>query len=63
MNVIVRGAIAVVVALTTPLATSVTSHAGGVFPLDRNRLTREWFHSGSAVYNVAGPGFTVTRQS
>ena len=21
----------------------------GVFPLDRNRLTREWFHSGSAV--------------
>jgi hypothetical protein len=28
----------------------------GVFPLDRNRLTREWFHSGSAVYNVAGSG-------
>ena len=28
----------------------------GVFPLDRNRLTREWFHSGSAVYNVAGGG-------
>src|ERR1700750_2085393 len=28
----------------------------GVFPLDRNRLNREWFHSGSAVYNVAGPG-------
>jgi hypothetical protein len=28
----------------------------GVFPLDRNRLTREWFHSGSAVYNVAGEG-------
>jgi hypothetical protein len=28
----------------------------GVFPLDRNRLTREWFHSGAAVYNVAGPG-------
>ena len=28
----------------------------GVFPLDRNRLTREWFHSGSAMYNVAGPG-------
>ena len=28
----------------------------GVFPLDRNRLTREWFHSGSAVYDVAGPG-------
>src|ERR1700709_1979409 len=28
----------------------------GVFPLDRNRLTREWFHSGSAVYSVVGPG-------
>jgi hypothetical protein len=28
----------------------------GVFPLDRNRLTREWFHSGSARYTVAGPG-------
>ena len=28
----------------------------GVFPLDRNRLTREWFHSGNAQYNVAGPG-------
>ena len=28
----------------------------GVFPLDRNRLTRAWFHSGSAVYNVAGAG-------
>ena len=28
----------------------------GVFPLDRNRLTREWFHSGSAVFDVAGPG-------
>ncbi len=28
----------------------------GVFPLDRNRLTREWFHSGSAVYDVAGAG-------
>src|SRR6201996_4404374 len=27
----------------------------GVFPLDRNRLTREWFHSGSARYIVAGP--------
>lgn len=27
----------------------------GVFPLDRNRLTREWFHSGRAVYVVAGP--------
>ncbi|MCK0172821.1 MspA family porin [Mycolicibacterium sp. F2034L] len=28
----------------------------GVFPLDRNRLTREWFHSGRANYIVAGPG-------
>ena len=28
----------------------------GVFPLDRNRLTREWFHSGRVMYNVAGPG-------
>ena len=28
----------------------------GVFPLDRNRLTREWFHSGKATYIVAGPG-------
>src|SRR5258707_11658150 len=28
----------------------------GVFPLDRNRLTSEWVHSGSAVYNVDGPG-------
>ena len=28
----------------------------GVFPLDRNRLTREWFHSGKAKYMVAGPG-------
>ena len=28
----------------------------GVFPLDRNRLTREWFHSGKALYNVVGPG-------
>ena len=28
----------------------------GVFPLDRNRLTREWFHSGSAEYIVAGGG-------
>jgi len=27
-----------------------------VFPLDRNRLTREWFHSGRAMYSVAGPG-------
>ncbi|MCK0172820.1 MspA family porin [Mycolicibacterium sp. F2034L] len=28
----------------------------GVFPLDRNRLTREWFHSGRANYIVAGEG-------
>ena len=28
----------------------------GVFPLDRNRLTREWFHSGRAKYVVVGPG-------
>ena len=28
----------------------------GVFPLDRNRLTREWFHSGRAVYAVTGDG-------
>ncbi|HZQ34252.1 MAG TPA: MspA family porin [Mycobacterium sp.] len=27
----------------------------GVFPLDRNRLTREWFHSGRAKYQVTGP--------
>lgn len=27
----------------------------GVFPLDRNRLTREWFHSGRAKYIVTGP--------
>ena len=26
----------------------------GVFPLDRNRLTREWFHSGRAKYMVTG---------
>jgi len=26
----------------------------GVFPLDRNRLTREWFHSGRAKYICAG---------
>ncbi|HUO39723.1 MAG TPA: MspA family porin, partial [Mycobacterium sp.] len=23
---------------------------------DRNRLTREWYHSGKAVYHVTGPG-------
>lgn len=28
----------------------------GVTPMDRNRLTREWFHSGRAVYEVNGPG-------
>ena len=28
----------------------------GVFPLDRNRLTREWFHSGRAIYEVTGDG-------
>jgi hypothetical protein len=28
----------------------------GVFPLDRNRLTREWFHSGKATYAVTGDG-------
>ena len=28
----------------------------GVFPLDRNRLTREWFHSGKAIHTVVGPG-------
>jgi hypothetical protein len=28
----------------------------GVFPLDRNRLTREWFHSGKAKYTCDGPG-------
>lgn len=27
----------------------------GVAPLDRNRLTREWFHSGRASYSVVGP--------
>lgn len=28
----------------------------GVYPLDRNRLTREWFHSGKAMYQVVGEG-------
>ena len=32
------------------------TYLNGVFPLDRNRLTREWFHSGRAKWNVAGPG-------
>lgn len=27
----------------------------GVAPLDRNRLTREWFHHGRATYSVEGP--------
>ena len=27
-----------------------------MFPLDRNRLTREWFHSGRAIYEVTGGG-------
>lgn len=31
------------------------TYLDGVFPLDRNRLTREWFHSGKAMYNVVGP--------
>ena len=81
MKLIVRAAVALVVAFTALVATSGTSHAGldnelslvdgqdrtltiqqwdtflnGVFPLDRNRLTREWFHSGRAKYQVAGPG-------
>ena len=33
----------------------------GVFPLDRNRLTREWFHSGRAVYSVAAAARTSSR--
>ncbi|MUL75302.1 MspA family porin [Mycolicibacterium sp. CBMA 226] len=28
----------------------------GVVPLDHNRLTREWFHSGKAKYVIDGPG-------
>ena len=32
------------------------TYLDGVYPLDRNRLTREWFHSGKAMYQVAGPG-------
>ena len=32
------------------------TYLNGVFPLDRNRLTREWFHSGRAKYIVAGDG-------
>jgi len=30
------------------------TYLNGVFPLDRNRLTREWFHSGKATYIVDG---------
>ena len=32
------------------------TNLNGVEPLDRNRLTREWFHSGRGIYRVAGPG-------
>ena len=32
------------------------TYLDGVYPLDRNRLTREWFHSGKAMYNVVGEG-------
>ncbi|WP_418003428.1 MspA family porin [Mycobacterium sp. PDNC021] len=32
------------------------TYLNGVFPLDRNRLTREWFHSGRAKYVCAGKG-------
>lgn len=28
----------------------------GVYPLDRNRLSREWFQSGKAFYSVTGAG-------
>jgi hypothetical protein len=28
----------------------------GVFPLDMNPLSREWFHNGRAVYHVTGDG-------
>ena len=28
----------------------------GVLPLDRNRLTREWFHSGKAAYTCECAG-------
>ncbi|MET0757882.1 MAG: MspA family porin [Mycobacterium sp.] len=30
------------------------THLEGVFPLDRNRLTREWFHTGRAKYYCGG---------
>ena len=32
------------------------TYLDGVYPLDGNRLTREWFHSGRAIYSVVGPG-------
>ena len=32
------------------------THLEGVFPLDRNRLTREWFHTGRAKYIVRRRG-------
>ena len=32
------------------------TYLNGVYPLDRNRLTREWFHSGRAIYHVVGGG-------
>jgi hypothetical protein len=32
------------------------TNLNGVSPLDRNRLTREWFHSGRAKYSVVGAG-------
>jgi hypothetical protein len=32
------------------------TYLDGVYPLDRNRLTREWFHSGKAKYTVVGEG-------
>ena len=31
------------------------TYLDGVYPLDGNRLTREWFHSGRAIYSVVGP--------
>src|SRR5258705_12894006 len=39
----------------TPTIQQWDTFLNGVFPLDRNRLTREWFHSGRAKYIVAGP--------
>ncbi|BBX53948.1 hypothetical protein GCM10009645_21650 [Mycolicibacterium poriferae] len=32
------------------------TYLDAVLPLDRNRLTREWFHSARAVYRVVGDG-------